>query len=696
MTKISHSGNEQIAAVTGGFSLIIASMKSIRFTEKSIPALFALLTLLAYGLLLPSTGFYWDDWSFAWIAKFLGPREFIPAFMPFRPFLGPIFLATTSLIPPVPLYWQVFALIIRFIIGLSAWWMFKQIWPERPRIALAVSLLILVFPGYSQHWVAFTHINQELIPFIFYLLSFGFTFKALRAERPLPYAIIALLLQICGIFPTEYFFTIEALRFLFLFFHFQDDLWVRFTKALKVWWPYLLIWMANAAWLFYYYKFGAYNSYGIAIDNTTPAATLSLSAIPDVLFKIGFYAWVQILLLVSQTITTPSTLGTLALIVLTFVLLAFYLPKINFQVIPAKIPHKGNFAIQLIIIGLSGILLGRIPSWVAGLPLNLHSMNDRFTVSMMIGGSLFVLGLIELIRLERAKIYIAALLIALGVGQQFFNANDFRRDWSKQLEVHWQMAWRMPDLQSGTLILTHELPLEYETDFSATAMLNWIYAPDFAPPDLPYALIYTRSRLGGSKLPDLEPGTAMIIPYRTVIFRGDTSASITIYAPTSGCLRVLDPVYANDLVYERYTRFLKESIPLSDPSRIITTDKGMPVMPEDLFGKEPSRTWCYFYEKAELARQAGDWEQVAKLGDKAINQGYAPRDPYEWLPFIEAYALTDDLDKAEKYTRQAFHADAKPGTGLCQLWKRVQVQGVARSEKVSVSTKMIKELQCAP
>jgi hypothetical protein len=38
--------------------------------------LFAVLTLLAYGLLLPVTGFYWDDWHFAWIAKFLGPAEY--------------------------------------------------------------------------------------------------------------------------------------------------------------------------------------------------------------------------------------------------------------------------------------------------------------------------------------------------------------------------------------------------------------------------------------------------------------------------------------------------------------------------------------------------------------------------------------------------------------------------------------------
>ena len=87
----------------GTFPYNYKTMMNILRPQKYIPAVFALITLIAYGLLLPFTGFYWDDWPFAWIAKFLGPSEFIPAFAPFRPFLGPIFYFTTSLIPPVPL-----------------------------------------------------------------------------------------------------------------------------------------------------------------------------------------------------------------------------------------------------------------------------------------------------------------------------------------------------------------------------------------------------------------------------------------------------------------------------------------------------------------------------------------------------------------------------------------------------------------
>src|SRR5690606_14071427 len=175
-----------------------------RPTTKHHIILIAVLTIIAYGTLLPVTGFYWDDWPFAWIAQFLGPAEFTPAFAPFRPFLGPIFHVTTSLIPIHPLAWQVFALVVRFALGLAAWWMFSQIFSTRKSTAFIAALIMLVFPGYSQHWVALTHINQELIPFIFYLFSFGFTFKALRTRKPTD-TIIALLLQLLGIFPTEYF-----------------------------------------------------------------------------------------------------------------------------------------------------------------------------------------------------------------------------------------------------------------------------------------------------------------------------------------------------------------------------------------------------------------------------------------------------------------------------------------------------------
>jgi len=673
-------------------------MSKLRFTEKTIPIVFFILTILTYGLMLPWTGFYWDDWPFAWIENFLGPAEFIPAFIPFRPFLGPIFFVTTSLLPPNPLVWQSLALLLRFALAWAAWWTFKSIWPDQPWQTLTASLLFLVFPGYSQHWVAYTHINQEIIPFLFYLLSFGFTAQALRHQDKFKrYTVFALLLLVLGIFPTEYFATQEPLRFLFILALITDHLslntvYKSFKRAFKLWLPYLLIWLGNAAWLVYYYRFGAYASYEVAtaqsmLTFSEDSALGFLAAMGDALWKAGLYSWGQVLVLASRSLTNPSTLLTLGMIAVSFTLVALYLRQLD-------MPGNGKnirWGWQAVMFGLIGILIGRIPSWAAGLPLTLQSINDRFMISMMIGGSLFLAGLLELaFGKSRLKVYAIALVIALGIGQQFYTANDFRRDWTRQQEIFWQMAWRMPGLEPGTVILTHELPLHYEADMGLTAPLNWIYAPQYERGDLPYALLYTRTRLDRVSLPELAPGQPISFEYRTVKFTGSTSQAVTIIVPPNACLHVLDPVYAGGDTYERQPRFLRDAIPLSDPSLIIA-DAGPPDMPRALFGDEPPHTWCYYYAKAELARQTGDWETVVALGDEARKKGFVPGDALEWLPFIEGYVITGNHQVARELSLIAYEDDSRPRKGLCHTWKRIQQE---RDGTMLLASEMLEMFEC--
>jgi len=645
----------------------------LKFSSKHrTPLLFAAITLIAYGLLLPFTGFYWDDWPFAWIAKFLGPAEFNPAFAPFRPFLGPIFYFTTSLVPPVPLYWQIFALVIRFIIGLAAFWAFNQIFPKQQRIAFITTLLILVFPGYSQHWVALTHINQELIPFIFYLLSFGFTFKALR-EGKTTYVIIALLLQLCGIFPTEYFFGLEGLRFLFLFFFFDGNLFQRFAKTLKIWWPYLLIWILNAAWLFYYYKFGPYNSYEVNAPQSF-TAIMFLKAALDALWKAGFYVWGQVLVLTFPTLPAPASFLSLGLSALSLTLLTPYL----LHSAPVDETHEKALPISLIIIGIIGILLGRLPSLAASLPLTLQSSFDRFMISMMIGGSLFIIGVVELlVKNNRAKMVVFSILISLGIGQQFFNANIFRRDWEDQREIYWQMTWRIPAMQPNTVLLTDQMPIDYETDLSFTAPINWMYAPEYMRSDLPYMLLYTEKRIGGGTLPSLDPNVTITYPYRTVQFNSSTSNAVTIYMPRNGCLRVLDPARGDKQIYAKLPVVLTHAIPLSDPSRIMVETE-QPAIP--IFFSEPAHEWCYYYTKAGLAQQQGNYEQVVILGDEAMSLGFTPQDQNEWLVFIDGYARAGDLQTAGELSKTALTEDERIRRGVCTVWEQIQAQSGGGSE----------------
>ncbi|GAB4503297.1 MAG: hypothetical protein Fur0043_02890 [Anaerolineales bacterium] len=668
-----------------------------RLSSKNIPLALFLLTLLSYGTMLPWTGFYWDDWPFAWIAKFLGPAEFMPAFAPFRPFLGPIFFGTTSLLPPNPLWWQSLALLLRFGLALSAWWMFKTIWPEARWQTLVAALFFLVFPGYSQHWVAYTHINQEWIPFFFYLLSFGFTAQAIRnPARFERYTLLALLFLVPGVFPTEYFATQEPLRLLFLWALLPNEgFLLRLQRAVKAWLPYLLVWLSNAAWLVYYYKFGGYASYSVTTESPVafsenPLLNL-LWTMGDAIWKAGVYSWVQILPLATRSLSNPSTHMALAGIALGFALLATWLGRLDLPGQEKNLP----WGWQAVMFGLIGILLGRVPSWAAGLPLTLQSVNDRFMVSMMLGGSLFTAGVLELVSGGRRwRVYALALLLALGIGQQVYTANDFRRDWARQREIFWQFAWRIPALEPGTLVLTHELPLNYETDMGLTAPLNWVYAPDYAHGDLPYALLYTRTRLGGASLPTLEIGTPVSFDFRTVKFNGSTAHVVTVLVPPNACLRVLDSRYAGGETYERQPRYLREAIPLSNPA-LIRTDAPPPAMPVALFGQEPLHTWCYYYEKAELARQKGEWERVASLGDQARTQSLVPGDALEWLPFIEAYTLTGNLDVAREISLLAYQDDSRPRKGLCYTWQRIAQENQSQADIEALASEMLINFRCA-
>ena len=651
---------------------------------RPIPLLL-ILTLMGYGLLLPYTGFYWDDWPFAWIAEFLGPAEFIPAFAPFRPFLGPIFLLTTSLIPPIPIYWQCVALFVRFLIGLATFWTFHHLWPEKPRLPLAVALLVLVYPGYSQHWVAFTHINQELIPFLFYILSFGFTFKALHSQKSVPYAGIAILLQVCGIFPTEYFFGFEGLRALLMLLHFSGSIREKVTRTLRNWWPHLFVWIFNALWLIYYYRFGPYNSYEVTVASEF-AWHRYLPEIADTLWKACFYIWGHIFILFYGSLQSPSTILTFFLILIAFVLLLSNQTAFNGK------SESRSFALSLMLVGLMGILLGRLPSLAAGLPLRLQSSFDRLMVSMMLASSLYMVGMIEwILPLPVLRRIVLSSLVALGVGQQFFNANIFRRDWERQKEIYWQLAWRVPGLQPDTLLLTHQMPIDYETDFSFTAPINWMYAPDFTPSKLPYALIYTEKRLGGTTLPALEPDVPVRFTYRTVHFDGTTSQTLVIFKPVNGCLRVLDPERGDAQLYSIESKFLTKAIPLSMPSRIIQYPE-KPAAPV-FVSPEPEQTWCYFFAKAELAHKAGEFKRVVEWFEQAQASGFSSQDPREGFLFLDAYVRLGKIGPAMNLTNTLLQEDNRLRKYACTYW--IQVLEKTSPENRTPLEQFVSGLDCS-
>jgi len=60
-------------------------------------------------------------------------------------------------------------------------------------------------------------------------------------------------------------------------------------------------------------------------------------------------------------------------------------------------------------------------------------------------------------------------------------------------------------------------------------------------------------------------------------------------------------------------------------------------LPAFLGGHRPRR-WCSYYQRMDLARQKGEWMEVARLADEALSEDLSPEDVSEWMPALEAYA----------------------------------------------------------
>ncbi|MEW6404162.1 MAG: hypothetical protein AB1649_20390 [Chloroflexota bacterium] len=676
--------------------LLARTLQKEKFT---VPAIILIIVLLAYGLLIPSMGFYWDDWPFAWLLRFFGPSDFIEAFRPYRPLLGPIFAVTTTLFGGNPVVWQVIGLIVRFLLALEVWSVLRLTWPTQKRTLLWVVLLFTVYPGYHQQWVALTHVNQELIPLMLLLVSFAVTLLAVRNPRRLrSFTILAIVLQVLGLFSTEYFFGLEILRLLLLVFVFYDvepERRLALRKAGTYWLPYLIVWILNAIWTFAYHRSAAYNSYDISVLSSPSMSLLGLGNEILTTFSLSaFTSWLGTFQPFAVIDGSLTQLLALAILLLSGVLVFALMRPMGGDLADQGQMQNNRWSLQAMLIGAVGIFAGRLPSWAAGLPLKVEFDYDRFMLSIMLGASLFIVGLGTFILKDgKRQIVILSLLIGLSTAYQFTLANTFRRDWANQQDFFWQLAWRMPGLEENTVLLTSELPLKYASDLQTTAALNWMYAPDLAERNMPYALLYIKTRFNSLLLPSLRPDEPITFQYRTVPFSSSTSNVVVIYKDADGCLRVLDPVYGNGDTVPGVSYFLATAIPLSDTNRI-QVDASQPEMDRTLFGSEPEHGWCYFYEKAELARQQLDWEQAIKLYKQAQKDDLAPSVPVENLVFIEAYAGTGDVDTALKLTDQTIRAQETLCPAIYTLWDRILQSASGQSFDVSMIEQHIAQSGC--
>ena len=649
-------------------------MRKIVIGSKSFPVFLLLLCILSYGIMIPALGFYWDDWPMAWFAHTTGPLGFFNVFEGDRPFLAGIYVITTALLDTIPYQWQILGLVSRWLTSLIVWWMIRKLWPDNPQRAGWIAILFAVFPGFKQQPISIVYSNGFFL-LLSYIASLGLNILAIRSQKRYKlFTAMALVSYAICTFSTEYYLGLDLFRgFVIFLIVFKPNINIRkrVLLTLKYWLPYIILLCIFLVWRVFIFKFPTYQPQLVSEFAPSPFSTLAALLLNVVLdsFKMGWLAWTNTFLFPEPgSFKAVSTIAFWALVLISFLLSLAYLWAYRPQ---QSSGEKQTSCISssdsriVILTGLAGLFSAGWPFWIAGLPIGLQFPYDRFGLAFMLGSSIFLTGLIEsIIRTRLQQVIVLSLFLSMAVGSNFEVANHYRRDWTTLKEMLWQLSWRAPALEPGTLLLTYGLPFTYYSDNSLTAPINWTFAPDNKSLDLPYYLAFTDVRLGGS-ISSFEEGKEVIQGYRNATYKGSTSQALVFSYSPPGCVWIIDPL--RDQTLPVFPSEFLEPMKISHLDQISPKANSPAQPPVKIFGSEPEHTWCYYFEKAELARQQNNWKQVSNLGDDAFARRLSPSRAQELLVFIEGYAHTGNWLRAIELANLAYDTSKDVETNLCTL-----------------------------
>lgn len=679
---------------------------SLRLPRCSIFILLLWLSVAGYVLFVNRLGYYWDDWAFIWIAKQLGTEGLQRYFATNRVFWGYLYQLSAQFLGSAPWQWQVYALTWHWLCTLSLWWFLRQMWRGTPQAAAWVSILFAIYPGYSQQPIAILAAHFYIVLTCFFL-SLGMTLVALRqsGKRMWIFSGLALWLAAVNLLTLEYFFLLELLRPMFIYVGLKKEIPDKgnlFKRVLGVWSPYLIFFVLMAIWRAFFFNARAENfqaeSYqmivlqGLKEQPFSTLVKLGTTMLHDLWLTTGG-AWTQALI-PDLAEMGPRTLALYGgLVFATLILSIVYLLMQKKDEGENDEQRMKSWGWQALLIGAISLLPAGVPFWLTELPIGLTFPNDRFTLPFTFGASFLLAGLIRVLALKHwQKVVLLSLLASLAVGWHFQVATNFRRDWERQKALFWQMTWRMPALKAGTTLLANDWEPRYYSDNSLTAPLNWIYAPDNHSDEISYMFYFPAVRLGYG-LTNIEKGLPIEQNYLAGTFVGSTSQAVAIYYGSDGCLRVLDPWLDGDH-YALGAEMRRAALISTTEPIVAVNGQEAATLPEEIFGVPSKQGWCYYFEKADLARQQGQWEQIVELGDAAFNAGDNPNDPSERTPFIEGYAHSGNWERAHELTIEAQRVTPLVRWMLCRLWQRIDEQTPSSVEKTTMVQQTYSELEC--
>lgn len=609
------------------------------------------LAVLAYAVHIGRLGFYRDDWYMVWAGTLLGADEISTLVLFERPVRTLFYEAAYSLIGNNVLGWHLTSLVLRIGSAAAFLWVLRQVWPRQNVATLLMASLFLIYPGFLQQPNAFLF-SPNYLALLLASLSIGLTVSAMSTGSKFGARIKiigALVLALAYWRTYEYMIGLEALRILLIFILIRragskskSDLAMRTLRSSA---PYLAAAAAYLAWYLFFFsperQIMDASSLLAAIFNDPLRGIVQLTTewLKDIA-ESSVFAWlVPAYSLASEAGNRAFlTAGIVASFAVLAIVVLVWRMGIGDSEVTAKIER--DWPKEAVLVGGLTLCVAALPVLLAGRNFEWNSAFDRFGLHLSMPISIFVVGLLYLALSPRAARLAAFALVWISIFTHFNNGESWGDYWKAQSQMWWQLSWRAPNLDNGTTIVANIPDFAYFEDYEAWAPANLIYN-DQALPLTIAAEILNETTAGKVRVGAQESMYMRTLPPTPRNY--DRSLILFLETPDS-CLHLIAPD-----ILDIPTRTTSHILSLSPFGRTDVIDiAGQARTPsEDIFGAEPDHNWCYYYQKGSLARQHGDWEQVARLGDEAIQRGLRAQDRSEWMPFLEAYIATGDEAAAQ-------------------------------------------------
>jgi hypothetical protein len=621
-------------------------------------AAFVLLIVSAFTYLplVSQIGYLNDDWYLMYDAYSQGSQFLHEVWRIDRPGRALLMIPLFDLFGTEALWYHLSAYLFRFLGGLSLFWTLHLLWDKRKFFPLVAAILFTIYPGFLAQTNAIDY-QSHIAALFFAMLSVALTVKALQAssqKSSIPFIAGSVLLGWAYLSQMEYFIALEIFRLavvLLLVLRKKGSSWQhKIKETFFRWLPFAAAPAGFLVWrLFFFETARRATDVGFQVGQVFSSPLVGLwwlvYLVQDI-FNVLLVAWAYPLYIIAYGMRLRDTLigFSLAAIVVFVVWLGL---RWGGEDEAEKEATSGfGWMRDEYWLGLVTIIGGLMPVIMVNRHIVFPDLS-RYALPASVGAVILLAAIIDQLPSRSLKMTITAFLVTVSVITHHANALRAVNTTEAIRDFWWQVTWRAPDIEIGTTLVANYPTVGISEDYFVWGPANMIYHPEKQDADL-IEIKLPAAVLTNEVVLKIRTGKGVEEPERrgNIFTRSFDNLLFMVQTSQGSCVRFID-----GNAPELSSRDSHRTMIVAPYSKLdnVLINADFPAPPESIFGSEPQKNWCYYYQKASLARQQNDWGAVIELQEKALKEGFYPTDGIEWMPLLEAYTRNGEKEKMRPY-----------------------------------------------